>query len=103
MDRSELLAIIEKAKQSNQTSLDLSGKWIKELPESIGQLTHLTSLNLMGNRLTSLPESIGQLINLISLDLRFNLSRVNSPSLGTSEETQKWLFHTSSACGEVLD
>jgi Transglutaminase-like superfamily len=30
-------------------------------------------------------------------------SRVHSPPLGVSEETQKGLFHTSSACGEVLD
>ena len=46
----------------------------------------------------------GQGPSIVNLEnLVFNLSRVNSPSLGTSEETQKWLFHTSSACGEVLD
>ena len=69
MERSELLTIIEQARQSGQTSLDLSGRSIEELPELIGQLTNLTSLNLENNKLTNLPESIGQLINLKDLNL----------------------------------
>ena len=72
MERSELLTVIEQARQSGQTSLDLSFKWIKELPESIGELTNLTSLNLGSNRLTVLPESMGELINLTSLDISSN-------------------------------
>ena len=69
MERSELLVIIEQARQNGQTSLNLSGRSIEELPESIGQLTNLTSLNLENNKLTNLPESIGQLINLKDLNL----------------------------------
>jgi internalin A len=72
MTRSELLMVIEKARQSGQISLDLSWEQITELPEEIGQLTNLTSLNLGDNQLTLLPESIVQLTNLTSLDLRSN-------------------------------
>jgi hypothetical protein len=35
MERSELLAIIEKAKQNGRTILDLSQKLIEELPETV--------------------------------------------------------------------
>ncbi len=72
MDRSNLLAVIEKAKQSGQTTLNLSSKQITEIPEEIGQLTNLTSLDLHNNQLTALPESIAQLTNLTSLDLKSN-------------------------------
>jgi internalin A len=69
MDRWRLLAVIEEAKRSGQTSLDLSRERIEELPEEIGQLTNLTSLNLHDALLKSLPDSIGRLINLTSLNL----------------------------------
>jgi Leucine-rich repeat (LRR) protein len=46
MDRKELLAIIEEAKESRQTSLYLLSSQITELPEEIGELTNLTSLRL---------------------------------------------------------
>jgi internalin A len=72
MTREELLAVIEKAKQSGQTSLDLSHKGITELPSEIGQLTQLTSLNLRANQLTSLPESMGHFSQLNCLDLSAN-------------------------------
>jgi Leucine-rich repeat (LRR) protein len=72
MTRKELLAIIERAKQSGQTILDLSQKWIQELPPEIGQLTQLTSLDLSDNQLTTLPEAIGQLTQLTTLDLSDN-------------------------------
>ena len=72
MDRSELLAVIEKAKQSGQKSLYLSHQWIEELPPEVGQLTNLTSLDLYNNRLTTLLESIGQLTNLAFLNLTSN-------------------------------
>jgi internalin A len=70
--REELLAVIEKAKESGLTSLSLFGKQIKELPEEIGQLTNLDSLDLSYNQLTTLPETIGQLAKLTFLDLTFN-------------------------------
>jgi internalin A len=72
MTREELLEVIEAARRSGQTSLDLSGKSIEELPPEIAQLINLTSLDLRLNRLTTLPESIGQLTNLTSLYLRYN-------------------------------
>jgi internalin A len=70
--REKLLAVIEEARQSGETSLDLHRGRIKEIPEEIGQLFNLTSLNLLNNQLTALPESISELTNLISLDLRHN-------------------------------
>jgi internalin A len=82
MERSELLAVIEEAKQSGQTRLNLSGRQIKELPESIGQLTKLTSLALGMNELAILPESIGQLTNLTSLGLSSNQLTILSESIG---------------------
>jgi internalin A len=82
MDRSEVLVVIEKARQSGQTRLDFSDRWIEELPESIGQLTKLTSLNLNNNRMTALPDSIGQLTCLTSLDLSNNKLKALPESIG---------------------
>jgi internalin A len=78
MEREELLAIIEEAKQRGQTRLDLSSKQITELPEEIGQLTNLTYLDLKSNQLTTLPESIAQLTNLTFLDL-YNIRLTTLP------------------------
>jgi len=58
MTRSQLLAVIEVAKQSRKTTLDLSRKSIEELPSEIAQLTHLTRLDLSYNRITEIPDSI---------------------------------------------
>jgi internalin A len=82
MDRSELLAIIEQVKWSGQTSLNLSGKGIEELPESIGQLTNLSFLDLSENRLAELPESIGELNKLSSLNLSVNKLTALPESIG---------------------
>jgi internalin A len=82
MDREELLAVIEAARQSGQIRLNLSLKQITELPESIGQLTSLTSLYLSDNQLTALPESIGQLTNLTSLYLSDNQLTALPESIG---------------------
>jgi internalin A len=72
MNREELLAVIEEAKQSRQTMLDLSWSHIEDLPEEIQELDSLTHLNLSHNRLRTLPESIGRLINLVSLEVMNN-------------------------------
>ena len=64
MERSELLTIIEQARQSGQISLDLSGRRIEELPESIGELTNLTSLNSPDSFLEATAERGFQASNL---------------------------------------
>lgn len=55
-----------------QTQLDLSGKGLKTLPESIGNLINLERIYLQNNTLAELPKSIGNLINLQILDLSWN-------------------------------
>ncbi len=82
MERSELLAVIEKANQTGQTSLNLSFQQINELPDEIGQLTNLISLSLSNNRLKALPDSIVQLTNLTTLNLQDNQLTVLPKSLG---------------------
>jgi internalin A len=82
MTQEELLAVIEEARQSEQTRLDLAGQNIYELPPEIGQLTNLISLHLGKNQLTVLPESIGQLVNLTSLSLWNNQLTVLPESIG---------------------
>jgi internalin A len=82
MTREELLAVIEKARQSRLTTLDLVGGGIEELPSEIGQLTNLTNLDLSHNSLTALPDAIRQLTNLTSLDLSSNHLKVLPESIG---------------------
>jgi internalin A len=95
MANEELVKVIEKAKASGVTTLDLSGNrltqlppelfqpknltvlWLngnllKTLPPEIGHLNKLTTLNLSKNRLTVLPTEIGQLTNLTVLSLGNN-------------------------------
>ncbi len=50
----------------------LSDNQLKNLPETIGNLTNLTHLYLSDNQLKNLPEIIGNLTNLIVLDLKNN-------------------------------
>jgi Leucine-rich repeat (LRR) protein len=69
MTQEDLLAGIEKAKQSGLKNLSLSSTDIKELPPEIGQLTNLTYLDLSSTQLTKLPDEIGKLTNLKYLNL----------------------------------
>ena len=69
MTEEELEEIIEKARIDRATKLDLSGKQLTSLPESIGNLSDLSTLLLYHNNLTSLPDSIGNLFNLTYLNL----------------------------------
>ncbi len=69
MTNEELLKVIEEAKASGSTRLNLSENELTTLPPEIGQLTSLTELNLGGNRLTNLPPEIGQLTKLTKLYL----------------------------------
>jgi Leucine-rich repeat (LRR) protein len=67
MEQAELERIIEQAKMYKLTHLDLNGKNIKILPNSICNLPDLISLGLSGNRLETLPKNIGNLSNLTAL------------------------------------
>ena len=68
----EAEARIKEVLESGKTELRLSGLGLKQLPESVGQLTQLQQLLLQGNQLTQLPESIGKLTQLTWLSLDFN-------------------------------
>jgi Leucine-rich repeat (LRR) protein len=68
----QLLDLIEQAWQEGMTELDWSGLGLTEIPEQIGNLTHLTHFSLRGNQLTTLPAGIGRLTNLQHLSLADN-------------------------------
>jgi small GTP-binding protein len=72
MTNEELLKVIEEAKASGATYLDLSRKEITTLPPEICRLTNLTALNLLDNQLTTLPPELFQLTNLTKLYLSYN-------------------------------
>jgi small GTP-binding protein len=72
MTNEELLEVIEEAKASGATELDLYWANLTTLPAEIGQLTKLTWLNLGRNQLTTLPPEIGRLTKLTFLDLTSN-------------------------------
>jgi len=62
--------------------LNLCGKGLNYLPESIGQLKLLQTLDLRNNNLTELPESIGKLEFLEELILHDNALRSVPESIG---------------------
>jgi Leucine-rich repeat (LRR) protein len=64
---------ITAAEANGQSSLDLKGMGLTELPPEIGKLSHLTQLNLNRNQLRILPAEIGQLSNLQGLMMGENL------------------------------
>lgn len=72
------------AKQSPQeTSLDLSGRGLTEIPAYVFSLTALEYLDLSNNKLTGAPQSqIGQLKNLKNLNLSENQLTGLSAELG---------------------
>ena len=72
MKNERLLKMIEKAKASGATELNLRGEDLKELPPEIGQLTSLTDLNLSGNQLTELQPELFHLTKLARLNLSQN-------------------------------
>jgi Leucine-rich repeat (LRR) protein len=73
---------IEAARVSGASSLDLSGRMLGTLPESLAGLTALTELNLAGNELTVLPDWLGDLTALTRLDLTGNRLTALPESLG---------------------
>ncbi len=70
------------------SSIEEHAPKLSELPESLGELTHLRSLNLYGNRLTTLPESLGNLTQLQSLNLYGNRLTTLPDSLGNLTQLQ---------------
>jgi Leucine-rich repeat (LRR) protein len=72
MEQAELEEIIEKARCSKLSRLDLRCKQLTSLPKSINNITSLYYLDLSYNELTSLPENIGGLTSLNCLDLLDN-------------------------------
>ena len=76
-------ALLKKASR-----LDLSGRQLTALPESLGQLTQLRSLDLFDNQLTALPEWLGQLTQLQSLDLFNNQLTALPEALGQLTQLQ---------------
>lgn len=89
MNRQELLAIIQQAKDEKWTTLDLSGKEIIELPQEIGQLTALQQLDLSHNQLESLPSDLGQLTALQKLHLMDNRLSSLSSDIGQLSSLQE--------------
>jgi leucine-rich repeat protein SHOC2 len=82
MEQAELEKVIKQARLDRITKLELNGKSIESLPESIFSLSELTSLQLNGNKLTTLPEHIGNLLNLTSLGLCGNNLTVLPKNIG---------------------
>lgn len=62
--------------------LDISSAELKQIPDSIGQLSALECLDCSFNKLTSLPESIGQLAALTELNCSNNFLKSLPESLG---------------------
>jgi Leucine-rich repeat (LRR) protein/GTPase SAR1 family protein len=79
MTESELLTLIELAKQEQWEELDLSGQYLTGLPAALGQLDQLKVLRLgyndktrRHNYLTTLPDTLANLRRLQTLDLSRN-------------------------------
>lgn len=63
---------IEEARCTGAKNFSLAGRGLMELPESLGQLTHLERLDLSENYLTMLPDWLGGLTKLKILELDEN-------------------------------
>ena len=65
----DLEDLIEIARRDGASSLNLNGRALDSLPESLRSLTTLTQLDVNVNRLTVLPDWLGGLPALTRLDL----------------------------------
>jgi internalin A len=81
--------LINQALRTGAGPLDLSGRRLTELPESIGQLTQLQSFYLHGNQLTALPESVGRLTELKNLNVSHNQLTELPESIGQLTQLQR--------------
>ena len=68
----DLQDLIEAARRDGASSLNLNGRALDSLPESLRTLTTLTQLDVNVNRLTVLPDWLGGLTGLTSLGLSSN-------------------------------
>lgn len=83
MDRlPDLQDVIEAARRDGASSLNLNGRALGSLPESLRGLTTLTQLDVNVNRLTVLPDWLGNLTGLTSLGLSSNQLAGLPDSLG---------------------
>ena len=69
-------------KQGHLVRLDLSGSELRQVPESLSELTWLEKLGLKQNQLKSIPESLGSLTRLRNLYLNDNQLESIPESLG---------------------
>jgi hypothetical protein len=68
----DLQGLIEAAGRDGASSLNLNGRALESLPESLRSLTALSQLGVNVNRLTVLPDWLGGLTGLTSLGLSGN-------------------------------
>lgn len=61
---------IQKAKEENKRTMNLSKCNLQIIPNSIKELTNLVELFLYGNKIAVLPPEIGQLTQLTTLAVR---------------------------------
>lgn len=68
------------ARMTRLERLELMRNELRELPEWIGDLSHLRHFSVFGNKLDSLPEAIGRLERLETLSVSYNsLTRLPDP------------------------
>lgn len=89
MDKREILAVIEKAKDDNAKELDLSGRKLTRIPSEALQLTGLQSLFLDENLITIIPPEIKRLKCLRKLSLHENLITWIPPEIGQLENLEE--------------
>src|SRR6266446_5306061 len=75
-DLERVKALVEEARRTMPTTLNLSSRNLTNIPDAIadaiGELVCLQVLELRNNRLTEIPEALGRLGNLKYLDLSNN-------------------------------
>jgi internalin A len=80
---------IAEAARTNRPDLNLQGLGLVELPEGIGDLSHLESLEISRNLLTELPESIGNLTELKQLNAGWNQISILPDSIGNLKSLRR--------------
>jgi hypothetical protein len=92
MDRlPDLQDLIETARRDGALSLNLNGRALDSLPESLRSLTTLTQLDVNGNRLTMLPAWLSGMTGLTSLGLSGNQLAALPDWLGMTGLTELWV------------